>query len=101
MYNFHAHHGLIYWIRNEHVISEALSFSRCGKIPSAILYSIYILIPAYFYFSVLSRICGDHFLKEDIIDTWVSGQGTSKYSIYRFTGFIIICSLSILPHFYN
>ncbi|KAF0767706.1 bromodomain-containing protein DDB G0270170-like, partial [Aphis craccivora] len=27
-----------------------------------------------------SRICGDHFLKEDIIDTWVSGQGTSKYS---------------------
>lgn len=28
-----------------------------------------------------SRICGDHFLKEDIIDTWVSGQGTSKYSV--------------------
>jgi len=28
-----------------------------------------------------SRICGDHFLEEDIIDTWVSGQGTSKYSV--------------------
>lgn len=28
-----------------------------------------------------SRICGDHFLEEDKIDTWVSGQGANKYSV--------------------
>jgi len=27
------------------------------------------------------RVCGDHFSKENIIDTWVSGQRTSAYSV--------------------
>lgn len=31
-----------------------------------------------------SRVCGDHFSKEDIVDTWVSGEGKNKYSVsYR------------------
>lgn len=28
-----------------------------------------------------SRICGDHFLKDDICDTWTSGQGLTKYTV--------------------
>lgn len=31
-----------------------------------------------------SRVCGDHFSKENIIDTRVSGQGTSAYSVSIF-----------------
>jgi len=31
-----------------------------------------------------SGVCGDHFSKENIIVTWVSGQGTSAYSVSVF-----------------
>ncbi|KAF0701743.1 THAP-type domain-containing protein, partial [Aphis craccivora] len=31
--------------------------------------------------SAKSKVCSAHFEKEDIIDTWVSGTGSSKYSI--------------------
>lgn len=37
-----------------------------------------------------SRICGDHFLENDIIDTWVSGEGNNKYSVSRHTYFVIL-----------
>ncbi|XP_022167793.1 uncharacterized protein LOC111031953 [Myzus persicae] len=32
-------------------------------------------------FKASSRVCRNHFNKEDIIDTWVSGKGLSKYTI--------------------
>jgi len=28
-----------------------------------------------------SKVCRDHFKEEDIIDTWVSGQGLNKYTV--------------------
>jgi len=32
-------------------------------------------------FKASFRVCRDHFKKEDIIDTWVSGQGLNKYTV--------------------
>lgn len=32
-------------------------------------------------FKASSRVCRDHFKKEDIIDTWVSGKGLTKYTV--------------------
>lgn len=29
-----------------------------------------------------SRVCRNHFKNEDITDTWVSGQGFSKYTVF-------------------
>lgn len=31
-----------------------------------------------------SKVCRDHFKDEDIIDTWVSGKGLSKYTVNIF-----------------
>jgi len=42
-----------------------------------------------------SRICGDHFLENDIIVTWVSGEG-NKYSVSRHTYFVTLEMLSKL-----
>ncbi|XP_016659235.1 uncharacterized protein LOC100574211 isoform X2 [Acyrthosiphon pisum] len=33
------------------------------------------------FFKTSSRVCRDHFKEEDIIDTWVSGKGLTKYTI--------------------
>lgn len=41
-----------------------------------------------------SKICGDHFLENYIIDTWVSGEGSNKYSVSRYSYFVILEILS-------
>lgn len=28
-----------------------------------------------------SRVCGDHFEPQDIINTWVSGEGSTQYTV--------------------
>jgi len=33
------------------------------------------------HFKTTSKVCSNHFKKEDIIDTWVSGQGLNKYTV--------------------
>lgn len=32
-------------------------------------------------FKASSRVCRDHFKEADIIDTWVSGKGLTKYTV--------------------
>lgn len=34
-----------------------------------------------FRFKASYRVCRDHFKKEDIIDTWVSGKGLTQYTV--------------------